>query len=123
MGQLQFKNIIASRNPKAKRFLDIACHYDSKYFPGANNFVGATDSAVPCAIMIQLAYSLDPLLKKVKQNEVSLRLIFFDGEEAFKTWSKSDSLYGSRHLAQLWNNTPYPEAGEDATQLDRIVGL
>lgn len=120
LGQLQFKNIIAYRNPKAKRFLDIACHYDSKYFPGTNHFVGATDSAVPCAMMIQLAYSLDPLLKKVKQNEVSLRLIFFDGEEAFKSWSKTDSLYGSRHLAELWNSTPYPEVGEDATQLDRI---
>lgn len=73
--------------------------------------------------MIHLAYSLDGLLKKVKQNEVSLRLIFFDGEEAFKTWTKSDSLYGSKHLAELWNSTPYPEAGGDATQLDRIVSM
>ena len=30
-------------------------------------------------------------------------MIFFDGEEAFNRWSATDSLYGSRHLAQLWS--------------------
>ena len=27
-------------------------------------------------------------------------LVFFDGEEALKQWSQTDSLYGSRHLAE-----------------------
>lgn len=31
-------------------------------------------------------------------------MIFFDGEEAFRKWSDTDSLYGSRHLANLWAN-------------------
>ena len=31
-------------------------------------------------------------------------MIFFDGEEAFVRWSNSDSLYGSRHLAEKWTN-------------------
>jgi glutaminyl-peptide cyclotransferase len=31
-----------------------------------------------------------------------LQLIFFDGEEAFKTWTDTDSLYGSRALAERW---------------------
>ena len=31
--------------------------------------------------------------------DYSLQLIFFDGEEAFKTWSSEDSIYGSRQLA------------------------
>lgn len=122
LGKLEFKNIIASHNPRSKRYLDLACHYDSKLYKGTT-FLGATDSAVPCAIMIQLAHSLDVLLKKVKHNELSLRLIFFDGEEAFKSWSKTDSLYGSRHLAEKWDGSPYPEAGSDATQLDRMVSL
>lgn len=30
---------------------------------------------------------------------MSLQFIFFDGEEAQVTWSDTDSLYGSRHLA------------------------
>ena len=29
-------------------------------------------------------------------------LVFFDGEEAFQSWSRSDSTYGSRHLAARW---------------------
>jgi Zn-dependent M28 family amino/carboxypeptidase len=29
-------------------------------------------------------------------------LVFFDGEEAINTWSRSDSTYGSRHLAAKW---------------------
>jgi len=27
-------------------------------------------------------------------------LVFFDGEEAFVTWTNTDSLYGARHLAK-----------------------
>ena len=121
IGTLPFKNIIATHNPNAKRFLDVACHYDSKYYPGDNQFVGATDSAVPCAMMIQMAHSLNDALENQKNNELSLRFIFFDGEEAFHTWSKTDSLYGARHLAETWKRTPYEEGGPSATQLDRIV--
>jgi glutaminyl-peptide cyclotransferase len=62
-GRLQFENIVATLNPKARRYLVLACHYDSKYFR-ENAFVGATDSAVPCAMMINLAHVLDEPLKK-----------------------------------------------------------
>lgn len=31
-GTLRFRNIIASLNPDAERYLVLACHYDSKYF-------------------------------------------------------------------------------------------
>lgn len=31
-GLLKFKNIIATLNPNADRYLVLACHYDSKYF-------------------------------------------------------------------------------------------
>lgn len=123
IGNLPFKNIIATHNPEAKRFLDIACHYDSKYFPGSNRFIGATDSAVPCSMMIQIAHSLKDDLENNKNDDLSLRFIFFDGEEAFKSWSKADSLYGARHLANKWRFSPYPEGGETVTQLDRIVSL
>jgi Zn-dependent M28 family amino/carboxypeptidase len=29
-------------------------------------------------------------------------LVFFDGEEAVRDWSATDSVYGSRHLAEKW---------------------
>lgn len=83
--------------------------------------LAATDSAAPCSMMFQIATNLKTILNEKKQSEVSLRFIFFDGEEAFKDWNRQDSLYGSRHLAQKWEREPYPEGGGDSNQLDRIV--
>lgn len=71
-------------------------------------FVGATDSAVPCAIMLDLAEALNKLLDERKERleageeedediaETTLQLVFFDGEEAFKDWTATDSVYGAR---------------------------
>ncbi|KAK5581759.1 hypothetical protein RB653_003337 [Dictyostelium firmibasis] len=83
-----------SESPKT---LILSAHYDSKYFKEFS-FLGATDSAVPCSMLIDLAISLQSEIKKSKKR---LMIIFFDGEEAFKEWSDTDSLYGSRHLANL----------------------
>jgi glutaminyl-peptide cyclotransferase len=33
---------------------------------------------------------------------VGLQLVFFDGEEAFRHWTPTDSIYGARHLAAKW---------------------
>ncbi|KAI4496105.1 hypothetical protein M0802_007972 [Mischocyttarus mexicanus] len=101
-GKLQFENIIAKLNPNAKRYLSLACHFDSKY-TREGDFVGATDSAVPCAQMINIATVMDKQLKSIKNKDVSLMFIFFDGEEAFKSWGPKDSIYGARHLAEKWN--------------------
>lgn len=49
-------------------------------------------------------------------------MVFFDGEEAFKEWTKNDSLYGSRHLAEVWSNTTHPK-GSDTTMIDTIVSI
>jgi glutaminyl-peptide cyclotransferase len=38
---------------------------------------------------------------------LTLQFIFFDGEEAFKQWSATDSIYGARHLAQKWDKLTY----------------
>ncbi|CAG0895953.1 unnamed protein product, partial [Darwinula stevensoni] len=51
--------------------------------------------------------------------DVTLQLVFFDGEEAFKSWSSTDSLYGARHLAAAWANTPHPRT-PGCSQLDGI---
>lgn len=103
-GDLKFSNVIATLNPAAERFVILACHYDSKYFPN-QEFLGATDSAVPCAMMINLAHVMKPYLDSVRSKiDVSLKFVFFDGEEAFQTWSATDSIYGARHLAQKWEN-------------------
>ena len=53
VGKVPFSNIIATLDPNAPRRMVLACHYDSKISP--KGFLGATDSAVPCAQMINLA--------------------------------------------------------------------
>lgn len=104
MGTLTFTNVIAKLNPNAERYLVMACHYDSKYFPDAE-FLGATDSAVPCAMLINMANTMSTQLTKVKDNnDLSLMFIFFDGEEAFKEWKADDSIYGARHLAKKYED-------------------
>lgn len=76
-------------------------------------FVGATDSAMSCAMMLDLAEILDPLLNSRLERledgleddedvaETTLQLIFFDGEEAFKDWTDTDSIYGARFAFSL----------------------
>lgn len=67
-GRLPFNNIVATLNPSAKRRLVLACHHDSKYYSPQwqREFHGATDSAVPCAMMLELAQALDEELKAQK---------------------------------------------------------
>lgn len=73
-GKIQFENIIAKLNPNATRYLSLACHFDSKYTK-EGDFVGATDSAVPCAQMINIATVMDKQLKSIK--DVCLIIFFF----------------------------------------------
>ncbi|XP_076835333.1 glutaminyl-peptide cyclotransferase [Brachyhypopomus gauderio] len=124
-GQMPFTNIIATLNPAAKRRLVLACHYDSKYYPAqwhGRVFVGATDSAVPCSMMLEMARALDPELKSLKDSgsDLTLQLLFFDGEEALFQWSSTDSLYGSRHLAHKMESTAHPPGASDTNQLHGI---
>lgn len=63
---------------------------------------------MPCALMLDLAEALDPLLNLRRQQledgtvededvaETTLQLVFFDGEEAFKVWTHDDSIYGAK---------------------------
>lgn len=97
---------------------------DSKYFPHPpqDQFVGATDSAVPCALLVDLAQSLTPLLDSLKSTVTrqggkgalegqdgtwiqgeTLQIVFFDGEEAFVDWTDKDSIYGAKHLVEKWS--------------------
>lgn len=98
---VKFVNIISRLNRNAARYLTFACHFDSKEIHG---FVGATDSAVPCAMLMNLAKVLKNDLQKVQNNLLSVQFIFFDGEEAFVQWTELDSIYGSRHLANKWEH-------------------
>jgi len=118
-GNKRFTNVIATLNPDAPRRMVLACHYDSKIDPPG---LYATDSAVPCAQMINIATTLkeDLRMQKAKNDDLTLQLIFFDGEEAFVSWTSTDSIYGSRSLARKWEREGYTKDGESGNTNDRI---
>jgi glutaminyl-peptide cyclotransferase len=107
-GPVEFTNLVFTHDPTSEHKLVLAAHLDSKIAP--ENFVGATDSAAPCAMLADVALALDPLLdeqlRRVQSGELlqdaedesrtTLQIVFFDGEEAFEVWTKTDSIYGSR---------------------------
>lgn len=69
-GIFNMTNIVATLNPTADRYIVISCHYDSKLMDFI--FIGATDSAVPCAMMMYMAESLNQRLEAFK-NTVSIQ--------------------------------------------------
>ncbi|KAJ1962851.1 hypothetical protein GGI12_002399 [Dipsacomyces acuminosporus] len=108
VGDVAMSNIIAIKNPAARGRLVLSAHYESKIVPGGE-FVGATDSAVPVALMLDIAKGLaGEIDERHEDNDITLQLVFFDGEEAFENWTHKDSIYGSRHLAEFWHANPDP---------------
>lgn len=71
-GNVKFTNFVATRDPPGVRTGDIGrlvvtAHYDSKWFNKGSdleNFIGATDSAVPCAILMYAVLALDKFLSE-----------------------------------------------------------
>ena len=94
-GTLQMKNIIARKPGLSGRAVAITGHYDTKRFPFP--FVGANDGGSSAGLLLELSRSL-----KDRSFKNDVYLVFFDGEEAVKDWTVTDSLYGSRHLADKW---------------------
>jgi glutaminyl-peptide cyclotransferase len=94
-GPVPMENIIAKFPGKSGRAIAITGHYDTKKIA---NFVGANDGGSSAGELLELAAVLQgqPRLDDIY-------LVFFDGEEAFHEWTDTDSLYGSRHLAENWS--------------------
>ena len=93
-GKIPMRNIIATFPGPSGRMIVVSGHFDTKPMPG---FVGANDGGSSTGFLLELAHALNRNPRKH-----SVVLVFFDGEEAVKDWSDTDSLYGSRHLAMKW---------------------
>jgi glutaminyl-peptide cyclotransferase len=105
-----FVNLIATRDPPNAAVGDVGrlalvAHYDSKLEPAG--FIGAIDSAAPCAMLMHAARSVDSALTSKwaammaegtddLEEQKGVQVLLLDGEEAFKVWTDADSLYGSR---------------------------
>ncbi len=98
-GLLPMRNLIVKFPGKRDGIIVLATHYETNYPLRDINFVGANDGAATTALLIEIgAY-----LRAHPPVGYSVWLVFFDGEEAIQSWSDSDSLYGSRHLAAKWS--------------------
>ncbi len=96
LGPTPMKNIVARFPGKSGRIVVITGHYDTKSLPGTF-FVGANDGGSSAGFLLEMAKAI---AHDARQDEV--QLVWFDGEEAVAQWTESDSLYGSRHLADRW---------------------
>jgi glutaminyl-peptide cyclotransferase len=133
--EIPFVNFIAYRDPPWADQGDVgrltlAAHYDSKLTP--EGFIGATDSAAPCAMIMHAARSIDAALTKKwaamaaegAENEFEeqkgVQILFLDGEEAFLSWTDADSLYGARSLAEHMESNFHPALSTYKTHLNSI---
>jgi Zn-dependent M28 family amino/carboxypeptidase len=94
LGNLPMVNVIAKFPGARPQVVMIAGHYDTLRRDDFT-FVGANDGASSAAFLLEMARVLGQ-----RRNLLTYWLVFFDGEEALRQWSDSDSRYGSRHLVQ-----------------------
>ena len=90
-GRLPMKNIVAKVPGEKPGIIMLTTHYDTKLL---DNFVGANDGGSSTAVMLELARLLC-----AKRDRYAVWITFFDGEEAVKEWTETDSRYGSRQMA------------------------
>jgi glutaminyl-peptide cyclotransferase len=103
IGPVPMRNFIVRFPGKKDGAIVLATHYETNYPLRTINFVGANDGASTTGLLLTIADQLRAEVARNKQLDgYSVWLVFFDGEEAFQTWSASDSTYGSRHLAAKW---------------------
>jgi glutaminyl-peptide cyclotransferase len=92
LGEVSMANVIATIPGRRPDRLVLASHYDTKLYREFR-FVGANDGASSTATLLELGRLL-----KARQHELTIELLFLDGEEArMPEWRGTDNTYGSRH--------------------------
>ena len=94
VGMIRMVNVIATIPGRRADRIALATHYDTKR-ESRFRFLGASDAASSTAAVLELGRVL-----KARQNDYTIELIFFDGEEAVIEWTGNDNTYGSRHYVQ-----------------------
>ncbi len=93
-GPVSMKNIVGKTGRSGKPVVILGSHYDTKLMMNAA-FVGANDGGSSTGLLLELARVLSK-----RQNAFTIWFVFFDGEEAQREWSETDSLYGSRYFVE-----------------------
>jgi len=97
-GKFPVHNIIAKYPGTKDGVIVILGHYDTNYPLRDTGYVGANDGGSSTAILLEYANQL----RGKKRDGYSVWLVWSDGEEAVRQWTDTDSLYGTRHLAETW---------------------
>ena len=115
--EVPIANLVFQREPPWTKpgqanWLTLAAHYDSKDLP--HGFVGATDGAIPCAVLMHVARSIDRYVTQMHDEmaelgeggtvamDMGVQILFLDGREAFD--EKGSALYGSRYDFQAYES-------------------
>jgi len=97
-GPFPMNNIIARFPGTKDGIIVLASHYDTNYPLRNTSFIGANDGACTSALLLEIANQL----RGKKLDGYGIWLLWTDGEEAMVNWSDTDSLYGTKQLAQKW---------------------
>ena len=99
IGNIEFTNVIAEiEGQDSSQYILIGSHFDTKQLPGIKIFQGANDGASSSGVLLAMMKAIKDSGQKPP---VTLRFVFFDGEECFQEYTETDGLYGSKHYAQL----------------------
>jgi glutaminyl-peptide cyclotransferase len=122
-GKIGFVNLLARSSPPgasernqagAPSFL-LCSHYDTKWFETIR-FVGANDGGSSTGLLLEVAR----VLAHHPEAAAKVELVFFDGEEAFETFSETDGLYGSRYFAESLEQSKSAEPFRGGVLFDMV---
>jgi len=100
-GQFALNNVIAKIPGTKDGIIVLASHFETNYWL-PDKFVGANDGGSTTGLLLEMANVLKPKAGG-KRDGYSVWLVFDDGEESFQQeWNDNDALWGTRHLAQKW---------------------
>lgn len=100
-GKIRFVNIVAEIPGDSESFVIVGTHYDTKFLKSVPEFSGANDGASGVGALLAM-------IKAVSESGVrpplTLRFVFFDGEECIYSYGENDGFHGSHHAAEKWHN-------------------
>lgn len=95
-GSVDMVNVVAELPGATPDVLLLTSHYDTKIL---KDFVGANDGGSSTGCLMEIARVLSEQAKS-KKFDMTIHFVFFDGEEAVREWTDTDSTYGSRHYVE-----------------------
>ena len=98
-GEKTFRNVIAELPGTTEEFLVIGAHYDTKKLASVPRFAGANDSGSGVGALLSMMKAVAEVKYPLP---LTLKFVFFDGEEALIDYSEHDGFHGSRRcVAEL----------------------